>query len=186
MAMRALLMDSPADNRRLDDDRPSKSSARPSKQLRARTQRWARLCGELSNYADELRSLRGELTQREFVTAEEERGIERRSAELQRREAELEVRQREIDRSSSEFEQRRQDEVRARLDEMRVSQVNDRRFLRAAKVELRAKQRLNDAEALFEQYDCIDAELSAMAREIDSEFAQFAAEIDDLCAPNPA
>lgn len=179
-------MTPPAENHPQEFDHPAKPIARESKQVRARAQRWAKLCGELSNYADELRTLRGEITQRESATADEERDIEVRDAELRRREAEVERRQREVELSSSEFEQHRRQALRLQLDEMRASQVNDRRFLRAAKLELRAKQRFNDAEALLQDYDSIDAELADMAREIDSEFAQFAAEVDELCTPCPA
>lgn len=160
---------------------PSESTERaaPRERIRRRAERWARLCRELSDHADELRNLRKELAPHEppasSVGSDDAR---RRHEELAQREVRLQREAQVLQRERREFElQRRQFAARQRTREESANHVCDRRLLQAARFEYEARRRLAEAAALADEVGRFEAALDEMTHEIERELGRF--ESDD-------
>ncbi len=164
-----------------DDAPETADGAVRRERIRQRAARWARLCRELSDHADELRSLRKELAPHGEGTPHRQAETADRQQELAQREARLQRELHALNRARREFElQLRQFAARQRSREESVRQVCDRRLLQAARFEFDARRRLAEAMALDEEYDRFEAALSEMTCEIEGELRHFDIEREGL------
>ena len=160
---------------------PADVNPRQYDRLKARAERWARLCSELSTHAAELRELRNGLIPDEREARRHESWLEARHNELEQREVKLERRRRALERRVSEFVQRRK-QLLAWQNGFEAGQRQkwDQHLLKAAQLEQQAEQRLVETAAWADELGGCEAELHDMLRELDSECRQLDAELNEL------
>ncbi len=159
------------------------ATARQYTRLKARAERWARLCRDLSTHAAELRNLRDELMPGANDVALREAQLETRRKELELREAEVARRWKALEGGVRELVRQRK-QLTACQHELENSrqQAYDQHLLKAAELELQAERRFAEAEALSEELDACDSELRGAARQLEVELQ----ELDADPAESPA
>jgi len=146
------------------------AAARRCAQLKARAERWSRLCRELSLHAAELKNLRDELAPGASGAGAREARLAAWQRQLERREAELEQRWKALERCVRELVRRRK-ELEAwqrRLEQQQShSAPAEVQVARALELERRAAERYAEVERLSRDLDACETELRELAAQLD-------------------
>ena len=154
--------------------------ARQSERLKTRADRWARLCGELSAHAVELKELHNTLMPDESKAQRREPRLDAQRRELEQRESEVEQRQQALKRRVSEFARRRKQLITWQTEFEAVRrQECDQHLQKAAQIEQHAEGRLAEAVLWTEELDAYDAELCDLLRQFDIECEQIEADLGE-------